>query len=288
MSTENQTLTLTFGQAMDIVTSTGQPVACEYWHGEEQLSANSNTNRVAEADLWNPLNKEVARRNGGYANNLPYFTKVVGENIQMGWQPTQEEMFAKWQLANVRHFLDSVTLTDNQEEDAEDLELHFYPMNSKELPTVLPYWMLYDQGMVKEGEHVVFASKDMRTNIINCLIYDAMVAAYSMRILNSVHDGFVIRDKELADGTWKNYLNQRSSAYVLVLIEEDESLAELIEALEYSSILVADAKTVNADQILEAHRLATVDIAEGADLTFALIDLDEQIGYSVQAQDFSE
>ena len=58
--------------------------------------------------------------------------------------------------------------------------------------------------------------------------------------------------------------------------------------MEYSSILVADAKTVNADQILEAHRLATVDIAEGADLTFALIDFDEQMGYSVEPQDFSE
>lgn len=288
MSNETKVLTLTFGQAMDAAALEGKVVACELWDGTEQLSANPNTNRVAEADLWNPLNKEVARLNGGYANNKPYFTKVSEGDIQLGWQPTQEEMFAKWHLADVRHFLDYVTMTGNPGNRSNDLELHFYPYHRGERPKVLPYTSLYDHNLLKKGEHVVFASEDMFMNMINCLIYDSAVAFYHSRFLNSGHDGFVLKDEELANGKWKDYLQQPSHLYTLIDTREN-ALEQIKEAMEYSDILIGDLRTVSSEVVRKAIALVDSEVVNPGTSHFLLTDFESEMDLSVrETQDFEE
>lgn len=288
MSEETKALKLTFGEAMDAAILHGKVVACELWGGEEQLSANPNTNRVAEADLWNPLNKEVARRNGGYANNQPYFTKVEDSRIQMGWQPTQEEMFASWQLADVHHYLDYAVMTGNPGNQSNDLELHFYPYHKDERPKVLPYAALYNHNLLKAGTPVVFASEDMFMNMINCLIYDSAVTFYHNRFLNSGHDGFVLKDEELANGKWKDYLQQPSHLYTLIDTSEN-AFEQIKEAMEYNSILIGDLRNVSDDVVREAIAAVQAESINPDSSNFLLVDFENEMARSIrQTQDFSE
>ena len=56
-----------------------------------------NGREVAFENLWSKHNSEYARLNGGSAVVLPCITeKTANGEIQMGWTPTQQDMFAEW------------------------------------------------------------------------------------------------------------------------------------------------------------------------------------------------
>lgn len=287
MSTNQDALVLTFGQAMDKGIIEGLPVACELWHGEEKVSFNKSKKRVAEGELWNPLNKEVARRHGGYATNLPYSTKISHDCIQMGWQPSQEEMFAKWHLADVRHLLDSVSFITNPRDGSIDLKLHFFPYNLKAISTPLPYSELYQYNMLGEYDHVVFASNNMLMNVINCLIYDSAFAFYNSRFITSGYNGFVLKDHMSADGSWKDLLQCCPSKYTLVDTSED-GLERLTEALGHSSILIADKSTVEPVLIQTAIGHADNQSEKPIGVSWTQFDFKQQIELSVEPKDFVE
>lgn len=284
MSTVNETRahSLTFGEAMHILITDKRPIICSLWSADEQLSVNCNTVRVAEKDLWNPLNKKVAKQNGGFVKNLPYFTKVKGDTVQMGWTPTQEEMLAEWRAAGFYNLLFSLKRKTNSQTLDETIELEYQPGDANFDFRLSPYWMLYSQNMVKENVPVVFASTDMTTNIINCLIYDSMLASYNSELLTPIYDGFVLKKEDIANGSWRDLLNQRSSLYTLATIEDaGQSFVNFIQELTDRPILIADAKTMTSETVQLA--ISQHEALSGIEITpnWVLIDFDEQADYSL-------
>ena len=56
-----------------------------------------NGREIAAENFWSKHNSNFARENGGSAVVLPCITeKTANGEIQMGWTPSQQDMFAKW------------------------------------------------------------------------------------------------------------------------------------------------------------------------------------------------
>lgn len=74
----------------------GKRVAREGWSDLQWLSvSNISTAEVKAENFWSPNNAEFARENGGTATVLPCITvKTVQDAIQMGWTPSQSDLFA--------------------------------------------------------------------------------------------------------------------------------------------------------------------------------------------------
>lgn len=80
----------------------GKRVARAGWNGKNMWLSVSNLNTaVVPADrFWSPHNREYAENNGGEAQVPPCITiKNAKGQVQMGWNPSQEDLFAKdWQV----------------------------------------------------------------------------------------------------------------------------------------------------------------------------------------------
>ena len=98
--------TLSFGRAMDALMS-GQRVGNLTWGGEEPWLAVScpEPTSISSEKFWSAHNRRYAERQyGGAAVVLPCITmKTATGAIQMGWVPTQADMFSvSWYIVKDR------------------------------------------------------------------------------------------------------------------------------------------------------------------------------------------
>ena len=76
----------------------GGRAAREGWNGKGMWVTASclNTNTVAAQNFWSEHNREYALGNGGTAEVPPCMTlRNAKGQIQMGWLPSQEDLFAE-------------------------------------------------------------------------------------------------------------------------------------------------------------------------------------------------
>lgn len=91
---------ITFDQAL-IQLKAGQKVAREGWNGKGMwVSKGDGCTDLPADQFWNPHAREHANNNGGVATVQPYLLmKNAQGEIQMGWAPTQSDLFADdWQI----------------------------------------------------------------------------------------------------------------------------------------------------------------------------------------------
>lgn len=89
---------LAFGQALEALEA-GHRVACSDWNGKDTWLALScsGTRAIPAEAFWSPHNAAFARScPSGTAMVQPCITvKNAQGQIQMGWAPTQSDMFSK-------------------------------------------------------------------------------------------------------------------------------------------------------------------------------------------------
>lgn len=102
---------LSFGLALESLRK-GFAVARAGWNGQGMWismscgpigDAAAGKREVAYENLWSKNNSEYARKNGGSATVLPCITmKTANGEIQMGWAPSQADMFGDdWMIVSV-------------------------------------------------------------------------------------------------------------------------------------------------------------------------------------------
>lgn len=84
-----------FGDAIQALKQ-GHAVARQNWNGKGMWIALGEGNPVLEADkFWNPHSKQHALNQGGTAAVAPYIIfKNAQDEIQMGWQPSQQDVLS--------------------------------------------------------------------------------------------------------------------------------------------------------------------------------------------------
>lgn len=76
----------------------GQRIARQGWNGADMWLSVSNlqTSIVAAENFWSPHNAKYAEQRGGSAAVPPCITmKNAQGEIQMGWLPSQQDLFAR-------------------------------------------------------------------------------------------------------------------------------------------------------------------------------------------------
>lgn len=91
----NQNTGLTFSDALKELKE-GERIARSAWNDLQWLTvSNIGTAEVRADNFWSPHNAAFARENGGTATVMPCITiKNVQDQIQMGWVPSQGDLFA--------------------------------------------------------------------------------------------------------------------------------------------------------------------------------------------------
>ena len=93
----DKTKNLSFSSALNALEE-GKKVAREGWNCDDMWLTTSclGEREVAAGNFWSPHNSEFASSQGGTAIVCPCITmKTADDKIQMGWIPSQLDMFAK-------------------------------------------------------------------------------------------------------------------------------------------------------------------------------------------------
>lgn len=135
--------------------------------------------------------------------------KMVGSKLPAKtYQPTSEEMNSAWVYATVHQRLIDFTL----DRESEYLCLNFHPIDTAEPVPEHPFIELYSRGMVSKDINVGFVSGNNMLNILNAVVYDALVRMQNEGIVDSHLLQFSI-DDEFVNGGWKRVIYQDPSLY---------------------------------------------------------------------------